>query len=119
MELKERFEEASKKLPVQTCLDGKLEILYRGFKFVKEKDGGYDILDLKTGEHQLSVYNNDNLLRMFEREPFTYVCDIHFIASSSKKLLSMELNLPNKRNSDTLLRLKTVKTRVKKCVHSL
>ncbi len=119
MELKERFEEASKKLPVQTCLDGKLEILYRGFKFVKEKDGGYDILDLKKGSHQLSIYENEDVVRFFKREPFIYVCDVHFAASSSRKLLDMELNLPERRNSDTLLRLKTVKTRLRKCIKSL
>ncbi len=119
MELKERFEEASEKLPIQTCLDGRLEILYHGFKFVKEKNGGYDILDLTKGEHQLSVYDNDKLLRLFENKPFMYVCDLHLLLSSSKKLLDIELNSSGSENYDVQSKIRTTRLRIKRCVRSL
>lgn len=119
MDLKERFEEASEKLPIQTCLDGKLEILYHGFKFVKEKSGGYDILDLTKGEHQISVYNNEKLLRLFENKPFVYVCDLHLLLSSSKRLLDLELDSSGGENYDVDSKRRTIRLRIKSCSRSL
>ena len=118
MILKERFEEASKKLPVQTCLDGKLEILYHGFKFVKDGDN-YDILDLKKGEYHLSILENKSLTSLFKRETFIYACNVHFIDSSSKKLLKMEMTYDKNKNDDLFIKIKNLKHRIKKCISSL
>ncbi len=119
MELKERFEEASETLPIQTCLDGKLEILYHGFKFIREKDGTHDILDLRKGSHQISVFNDDKVLDLFMRKPFKYVCNIYFAVSSSKKLLDMELNGNNDKIKDVDVKIKNLRDRVRRCISTL
>lgn len=87
----ERFEEARASLPVQTTVDGRLEILYHGYKFVKENDE-YDILDITKGDYQVSIKSDLDKLALFEKLPFIYVCDLFFGKSQLSKLIKIELN---------------------------
>lgn len=97
---KEKFKEANTKLPIQLGVDGSESMLYHGYKFIKDADGNYDILNLTKGDYQVSIKSNPDKELLFNTLPFIYVCDLYYAHKQTSKLLRMELRSAFKDVSD-------------------
>lgn len=110
---KERFEEARKQLPVQQLIDDREEILYHSFKFTRDGEE-YDILDLTSGDYQVSIKSDLKKLALFKGLPFIYVCDLFFGKSQFSKLIKIELNELKEEPSEKDYRVKSdIKNRLR------